>query len=93
MAGPVEAAGALPALDHEAGLPQDLQMLGNRRPGDREVLRDPPGRKFRGRDEMQDRPAGRVGDGPQDHVEFLVRGLSAHLIGAHAGLSAARARR
>ena len=37
---PVEASGAVSSLAHEPGLPQDVQVLGDRRPRDGEMRRD-----------------------------------------------------
>src|SRR5262249_7912398 len=40
LVGAVDAAGSLPALHHEPGLPQHAQVLADRRPGDVELRRD-----------------------------------------------------
>src|SRR5436190_8854412 len=60
---PVEAPGAVASLAHDPRLLEDVQVLGDRRPGDLEVRRDLAGAELLVADEAQDRAPSRLGDG------------------------------
>ena len=65
----VEPAVADRAVDDQAGVLQHLQVLGDRRPADRQPRRQLPHRQRTGREAFADRPPG----GVSECVENLVR--------------------
>jgi hypothetical protein len=56
----VEPPGAALAVDHQAGLLEHLEVLGDSRPGDRELPGNLPYRPRTIRQQLEDRPSGRI---------------------------------
>ena len=69
----VEAALRLDPVTHQPGLPQHLQMLGNRRPAAAEVRRHLPGGQLILGQQLHDASPGRIGQGRENlHTNHYV---------------------
>jgi hypothetical protein len=61
----IQAAGAVGAVDHQAGVLEHLQVLGHCGAADRQLTRQLADRERTAREALEDRPARRVAEGGQ----------------------------
>ena len=75
---PVNAVAAVAAFFDEAGAPQQAQMLGNGRAGNRKGLGDAPGGKAASAQQIEYRPACGIGKRPENNLREMCNRVVTH---------------